>query len=417
MRVIIDDDDGLDEDDVFVEEDALGGGEMEDLGGGGRKQGRGSGGVGLGIYNRSGKLDLFRFNLLTGCIVTFTAVLSILILALMVTGYSRKSSHDGAAPSSKYNNSVGYVAGELENTPRLFEYIDTIVSTPRVPGTSGNARAREYILGILRTLPFQSIWLDVFNATTPIGVIEMTNIVATTRKDAAERLVLSCHYDTKRNPAGFVGAIDSAVPCAIVMDVATSLIADLLASPSSTIALELHFFDGEEAFNYWSHSDSTYGSRHLVSVLEGVDVVVDATSPSVTIPYLSTIKQLVLLDLIGTANPVFHPYFSSTKDDYSVMQKIETYIRRREEDVEGGGYVQWFTSRSGGGIEDDHLPYLQNHVPVMHLIPSPFPSLWHDMSDDSHHLDVRTCVSINAIVRVYVAWYLRLLVDDHVFQK
>ena len=30
-----------------------------------------------------------------------------------------------------------------------------------------------------------------------------------------------------------------------------------------------------------------------------------------------------------------------------------------------------------GKISDDHLPFLDRGVPILHLIPSPFPSVWH----------------------------------------
>ena len=34
---------------------------------------------------------------------------------------------------------------------------------------------------------------------------------------------LACHYDTLKEPIGFVGAIDSAVPCSIILDLAQKL--------------------------------------------------------------------------------------------------------------------------------------------------------------------------------------------------
>ena len=34
----------------------------------------------------------------------------------------------------------------------------------------------------------------------------------------------ACHYDSKIHPEGFVGATDSAVPCAILMDIAHKII-------------------------------------------------------------------------------------------------------------------------------------------------------------------------------------------------
>lgn len=85
-----------------------------------------------------------------------------------------------------------------------------------------------------------NIEFDTFDAITPVkeknyvaflskvcfeiqdGQVEFTNIVATLDPTATRRLVLACHYDSKKIP-GFIGATDSAVPCAILLDVAISL--------------------------------------------------------------------------------------------------------------------------------------------------------------------------------------------------
>ena len=39
--------------------------------------------------------------------------------------------------------------------------------------------------------------------------------------------VPACHYDSLVSPSGFVGAIDSAVPCSVILDVARTLAPDL----------------------------------------------------------------------------------------------------------------------------------------------------------------------------------------------
>lgn len=34
----------------------------------------------------------------------------------------------------------------------------------------------------------------------------------------------------------------------------------------------------------------------------------------------------------------------------------------------------------GGGIEDDHIPFLRLGVDILHIIANPFPSVWHKLS-------------------------------------
>lgn len=72
--------------------------------------------------------------------------------------------------------------------------------------------------------------LDSFHSSTPRGKVPFTNIVATLEPSAPRRLILACHYDSKALPPDprapervFLGASDSAVPCAMILELATSL--------------------------------------------------------------------------------------------------------------------------------------------------------------------------------------------------
>ena len=69
--------------------------------------------------------------------------------------------------------------------------------------------------------------VDEFNDVTPHGVRKFTNIIATMDPEAERRLVLACHYDSKDMPPVngkyFKGATDSAVPCAMMIDIAHTL--------------------------------------------------------------------------------------------------------------------------------------------------------------------------------------------------
>lgn len=86
------------------------------------------------------------------------------------------------------------------------------------------------------------------------------------------RLALVAHYDSKYTPAGFIGAIDSAAPCAMIMHAARSVDRALTKKweameAEGSLGLEeekgvqIIFLDGEEAFLSWTDTDSLYGSR------------------------------------------------------------------------------------------------------------------------------------------------------------
>ena len=67
------------------------------------------------------------------------------------------------------------------------------------------------------------------------------------------------------DPPGFLGATDSAVPCAQMLNLAHTMKLDLDDHKSfkSDLTLQFIFFDGEEAFKQWTDTDSIYGARHL----------------------------------------------------------------------------------------------------------------------------------------------------------
>lgn len=55
-----------------------------------------------------------------------------------------------------------------------------------------------------------------------------------------------------------------------------------------------------------------------------------------------------------------------------------------------------------------HFYFCGADVPILHLISAPFPSVWHRMSDDAAHIDYHTTEDFNKVFRVFVASYLHL---------
>ena len=101
------------------------------------------------------------------------------------------------------------------------------------------------------------------------------NVIATrdppgSQEGDVSRLALVAHYDSKYTPKGFIGATDSAAPCAMIMHVARSIDAALTKKWASGAVddfevehkgVQILLLDGEEAFKYWSDTDSLYGAR------------------------------------------------------------------------------------------------------------------------------------------------------------
>lgn len=259
-----------------------------------------------------------------------------------------------------------------------------------------------------------------FEARTPYGVKPFKNLIFTKNPHAPRKLVVSAHYDSKFFASGdFVAATDSAAPCAMMVDLAYALDAlmDSDSQQTKDLTLQLIFFDGEEAWKVWTHTDSTYGSRALAanwssSYFEPRRL----TTAHVPMRKIDSIEHLVLLDLLGSMDPQVPSYFTTT--DWLFQELISAEERLRE----GGHLYPPAALASGqrrrsffrpgpatfGGIEDDHLPFLANGVPILHMIPTPFPAVWHTLKDDASALDWPTDYAWAMILRLFVAEYLGL---------
>lgn len=156
---------------------------------------------------------------------------------------------------------------------------------PRVPGTPGSVAVQQHFVRFFQEqLPEWQIEWHNSTATTPATgneQIPFANLIF--RRDPpwaapgdVARLTLAAHYDTLFNPKGFIGAIDSAAPCAMLMHVARSVDQALTqkweamkASGDAGSGLEeergvqIMLLDGEEAWVKWGPTDSLYGSRYV----------------------------------------------------------------------------------------------------------------------------------------------------------
>ncbi|CAM5173208.1 unnamed protein product [Eretmochelys imbricata] len=161
-----------------------------------------------------------------------------------------------------------------------------------------------------------------------------------------------------------LGATDSAVPCAMLLELATPLDAKLLKAKEqgSEVTLQLLFLDGEEAFGEWSERDSLYGAVHG-----------QGSAPAGHQPAPGYEKRL--LGLLQS-----HP-------------REQTYFQREP---------------AYGPVEEDHVPFLRKGVPVLHLIATPFPWVWHTMEDTEQNLHPQTMENLCKILAAFLAKYLWL---------
>ncbi|KAH8296298.1 hypothetical protein KR054_004335, partial [Drosophila jambulina] len=287
--------------------------------------------------------------------------------------------------------------------------LDSIL-VPRVVGSPGHQQqVRDYLVQSLSGLGFHAE-VDEFKQRVPVfGELTFANVVGTMNPNAQNFLALACHYDSKYfpNDPGFLGATDSAVPCAILLNTAKTLSGYLQKEfrNRNDVGLMLIFFDGEEAFKDWTDADSVYGSKHLAKKLSQV-VRSDPASQFQQAPRnIDRIEVLVLLDLIGARNPKFSSFYENTHGLHTSLVQIEKSLRSAGQ-LEGNNNM--FLNRASGGlVDDDHRPFLEENVPILHLVATPFPDVWHTPRDNAANLHWPSIRNFNRVFRNFVYQYLR----------
>ncbi|MGD8328773.1 MAG: M28 family peptidase [Acidobacteriota bacterium] len=220
---------------------------------------------------------------------------------------------------------------------------DVVAFGPRPVGSAELEQTRKYIESTLAGFGLTTR-RDEFVGNTPVGDIEMANIIA--EVPAAEGapdgpvIILSGHYDTlKTEGFDFLGANDGGSSTGVLLELGR-----VLAEHRPPLPVWLVFFDGEEALVAWSETDSRYGSKHMATRMEEAGE-------------LDTIGAMILMDMIGDAELAF------PRDDNGA-DWLNDIVWQTAADI---GYGDVFVS-GVQFMEDDHLPFTRRGVAAIDLI-------------------------------------------------
>jgi hypothetical protein len=231
------------------------------------------------------------------------------------------------------------------NGAKALDYAREFVAIgPRWPTSPGHLKAEEFLRDHFRHDQLEE---DAFTANTPIGLVPMRNFIVRFpgKKDGV--IVLGTHYETNYplRTINFVGANDGASTTGLLMAIADQLRSEQARTKLlDGYSVWLVFFDGEEAIQQWSASDSTYGSRHLAAKWGR-----DGTLPR--------IKAFMLADMIGDKDLDIQRETRSTGWLVDlVRQAAHKY-----------GYDRYFF-QTEEPVEDDHLAFVERGVPSIDVI-------------------------------------------------
>jgi glutaminyl-peptide cyclotransferase len=269
---------------------------------------------------------------------------------------------------------------------RAFEDLMHLVAFgPRTAGSPALAKTREWIEGQLAAAGIK-VDEDKFTASTPVGQIDMANLIVRV-PGASPNVVIVCgHYDTKRfNQFKFVGANDGGSSAALLMELARAM-----AKRPMPYTLWFLWSDGEEAEReQWEGNDNDYGSRHLEQELASEGK-------------LDRVKAFILVDMIGDArldvreDPTSTPWL--TQLEFSVAQRL--------------GYSRYFLAGQQAAVGgDDYDPWLAAGVPSVDIIdfdygPNPrsqpgdrdWNIYWHTAQDTVAHCSPQSLEVVGRVV-------------------
>jgi Zn-dependent M28 family amino/carboxypeptidase len=236
-------------------------------------------------------------------------------------------------------------SGQVFNGNRAYDYArDFVAIGPRWPTSQGHAKAEAFLRAHFQHDQLEE---DAFTADTPIGPVNMRNFIVRFpgKKDGV--IALATHYETNYylKNINFVGANDGGATTGLLMAIADRLRAQTDGGKKlDGYSVWLVFFDGEEAIQSWSDSDSTYGSRHLAAKWGR-----DGT--------LQRIKAFLLADMIGDKDLDIQRESRSTGWLVDlVRQAAKKY-----------GYERYFFQQDEP-VDDDHMPFVKRGVPSIDII-------------------------------------------------
>lgn len=243
---------------------------------------------------------------------------------------------------------------------------------PHPPGSEANRRVREYIVAELRSYGC-TVAEDTFTAPTPVGDIQMTNVLGKQPGEKRDILLVMSHYDSKRLD-GFIGASDPGSSIGVVLELARHL------CPQQTRhAIWFAFTDGEEALlEEWSEKDSVYGSRQMAAQM--------AMSGD-----LKRIKALLLADLVGDK------HLTIRRETLSTPWLIDLVWRTAKR----LGYEKYFLDEELP-VQDDHIPFITRGVPAVDIIDIEY-AHWHKTTDTLENISARSMGIVGHVMLEVIA--------------
>ncbi len=271
--------------------------------------------------------------------------------------------------------------GKSISGKNAFFHVKKIVDIgSRIPGSEGSIKTQKYILDTLKKLKVKTK-KQSFQADTPIGKLEMTNIIAFFEPretgENTKTIVIGTHYDTKyiKGINNFAGANDGTSGVGIFLE-----LAEILKKQNFSNTVEMIFFDGEESFEEKESTDWFYGSRFYVDKLKVKGLT-------------HKVAAMILIDMVGDKD------FTANLD----LNSDPSLIKKTSEIAKNLGYEKYFFGKPLR-VRDDHIPFLEAGIPSIDIIDFAYGGTvspgyyWHTAMDTLDKVSPETLSMVGKVV-------------------
>lgn len=234
------------------------------------------------------------------------------------------------------------------------------ISICRPVESSNLILVKNIIIKYIKDIPGFTVKLQKFTRIIYNKSYSFSNIIAsnTNKNKNLTEILLTAHIDSKN----IDGAIDSATSIALIIELIRKIINIYPDYPISIV-----LFDGEEAIDgKWSTENTLSGSTYFVNKLKSnknmlvfvFDLIGGSIKNNKIYPFASNISSLPILNELVKINKHLYP-------EQMIFNNI-------------------ISSRI---ISDDHLPFMNNNIPFVHIIPDVFPKQHHKIEDNYNNIN------------------------------
>jgi len=274
------------------------------------------------------------------------------------------NSAPGQTPGAAIMDTANVPAFNADSAHSLIRH--QVAFGPRVPGMPGHDKQLAWMTQRLGALADTVSTQQFTHKSSRGGTLAMTNVFARFNPEAGQRILLIAHWDTRptsdNDPQNadlpIDGANDGASGVAVLMEIAS-----VLARNKPPIGVDLLFVDGEDYGP--GESDMYLGAKHFA-----------ANMPQAYKPLYG-----ILVDMVGDEQPVFLIEGNSQDAAPEVVERVW----RTAEQL---GLRNIFVRRSGGHINDDHLPLIRAGIRTIDIIDFDYGQgneYWHSQGDIVEH--------------------------------